>query len=166
MSQTMGDRSDREKLRELLARHLDWEDAHVAYRRAVANFPAELRGIVPDGFARSGWEIIEHLRLAQYDILDFCTNAEYEWPMSMEQYWPASHEPDHESSWDASIEGFQEDLDSLRALALDPDIDLFDLVPTGDTDQTLARELLLAADHTAYHLGQLIALRRALGCWE
>lgn len=156
--------SETKQLRELLARQLDWEAAHVGYRRAVADFPSELRGVVPDGLAHSGWQMAEHIRLAQADILDFCVNPDYvarAWP---EGYWPAVA-PRDEAEWDASVEGYQSDLHALRQLALDDNADLFAAIPWGDS-QTRLRELLLVADHAAYHVGQLVALRRALGCWR
>ncbi len=151
-------------LRNLLARQLDWEEAHVGYRRAVADFPAELRGVVPAGFAHSGWQLLEHLRLAQVDILRFCVDLDYIEPASMDEYWPTDPAPADEGAWEASIAAFQEDLRSLQALALDEAVDLSAAVPQGD-GQTFLRELLLVTDHNAYHLGQFVALRRVLGCW-
>ncbi|MBN2848076.1 MAG: DinB family protein [Coriobacteriia bacterium] len=151
-------------LRELLARQLDWEAAHVGFGRTVADFPPELRGVTPAGFAHSGWEFLEHLRLAQADILAFCVDPGYVEPISMEEYWPAEAAPPDDAAWDASIAAFQADVRALQALALDEGTDLFAPVPTG-SGQTYLRELLLTADHNAYHLGQLVALRRVLGCW-
>lgn len=156
--------SETKQLRELLAGQLDWEAAHVGYRRAVADFPLELRGVVPDGLAHSGWQMTEHIRLAQANILDFCVNPDYvgrAWP---EGYWP-DVAPRDEAEWDASVEGYQNDLQALRQLALDENADLFAAIPWGE-GQTRLRELLLAADHTSYHVGQIVALRRVLGCWR
>jgi hypothetical protein len=152
-------------LRGLIARTLDWEDAHVGFERAVADFPGELRGVVPSGFAHSCWEMLEHLRIAQADILEFCVNPDYAekaWP---DEYWPASVAPADDDAWQASITGFLLDVDALREVALDTSIDLFDEIPHGD-GQTYLRELLLVLDHNAYHLGQFVAARRALGAWE
>lgn len=151
--------------RELLARQLDWEAAHIGFARAVADFPPELRGAVPAGCVHSGWHLLEHMRLAQADILDFCVNPGYTEPAAMEEYWPRADAPANEAEWDASVARHEEDLRSLRRLALDEHVDLFAPIPWGD-GQTIARELLLAADHDAYHLGQLVALRRSLGCWR
>ena len=154
-----------EGLRDLLARQLGWEDAHVGYSRAVADFPSELRGVAPAGFAHTGWEILEHLRLAQADILDFCVDPGYEpqeWPAA---YWPDAPAPQRDDDWEASVARFGEDRAALQRLALDESVDLLTPVPAG-TGQTYLRELLLVADHNAYHLGQLVALRRALGCWR
>ena len=156
--------SEAKQLRELLARQLDSEGAHVGYPRAVADFPSELRGVVPKGFVHSAWQMVEHMRLAQADILDFCVNPDYvarPWPGS---YWP-DVAPRDEAEWEASVEGHRSDLQALRKLALDASIDLFATIPWGD-GQTCLRELLLVADHTAYHVGQLVALRQVLGCWR
>jgi len=152
-------------LRDLLARQLDWEDAHVGYRRAVADFPAELRAVMPVGFAHSGWQLLEHLRLAQVDILRFCVDPGYIEPASMDEYWPAGPAPTDEAAWDASIARFREDMHSLQALALDEAVDLSAPVQRGD-GQTFLRELFLVTDHNAYHVGQFVALRRVLGCWR
>lgn len=153
-----------DQLRELLARQFDWEDAHVGYARAFADFPPDLRGAIPAGAAHSGWELLEHLRLAQADILDFCVNPHYTelaWP---EDYWPASVAPADDAEWEASIARFGSDLGALKRLALDGSVDLFAAIPHGE-GQTYVRELLLAVDHNAYHLGQFVTLRQVLGCW-
>jgi uncharacterized damage-inducible protein DinB len=154
-----------DQLRELLARQLDWEDAHVGYRRAVADFPQELRGVVPAGFAHSGWQLVEHLRRAQTDILDFCLDPDYVEPASLDEYWPGTL-PEDDTAWDGSVRRFEEDLQSLKRLALDEAVDLGVLVPTGAGRQTYLRELLLVVDHNAYHVGQLVTLRRVLGAWH
>jgi hypothetical protein len=150
--------------RELLARVLDWQDAHASYDAAVKGFPPELREVRPPGLPHSGWEEIEHLRITQRDILDFChapTYHERRWP---EEYWPSSPAPPSPSAWNASVAAFQADRDVLKQIALNPKIDLTSVVPHG-TDQTYLRELLVVADHNAYHVGQLILVRRALGAW-
>jgi DinB superfamily len=151
-------------LRELLARLLDWEDAHIGFDAAVANVPAALRGTAPDGLPYSPWQLLEHLRLAQQDILDFCINPRYterRWP---DDYWPHSAVPPPGTAWDESIRKFREDRAALQRLTLDPSIDLTARIPHGQ-GQTYGREVVLAADHAAYHVGQLIAVRRLLGCW-
>lgn len=153
------------EMRLLLANNLDPQDAHVGFDRAVADVPEELRGIVPAGFAHSCWQLVEHLHRAQADILDFCLNADYVYPTSMEEYWP-DIAPADDAEWQSAVEGFLDDVRSLRRLALHETIDLLASVPQGDSAQTYARELLLAADHNAYHLGQLVSARRALGCWR
>jgi hypothetical protein len=150
--------------RVLLASMLDAHDAHVGFDRAVDDLPEALRGVVPPGFSHSCWQFLERMRRAQADILDFCVNPDYVYPASMHDYWP-DVAPADDGQWQASIEGFLADIRSLKGIALDDSIDLFASVPLGDEAQTYARELLLAADHNAYHLGQLVSARRALGCW-
>jgi uncharacterized damage-inducible protein DinB len=152
-------------LREQLAAVLEWEDAHVNFERAVERVPEQKRGVVPDGFAWSLWQLLEHIRLVQYDILDFCRNEQYVEPASMSEYWPASAEPPSPKSWDEAIASVKRDRAALQALGRDESIDLFARVPAG-TGQTFLRELLLVADHTAYHVGQIVAVRRALGMWN
>jgi hypothetical protein len=152
-------------LRELLARMLSWEDAHVGFDAAVAGIPPDLRGTQPPGLPYSPWQLLEHLRRTQRDILEFCRNPGYqelEWPAD---YWPRSPVPPTPAAWDDSIREFQRDRSSLQALAADQTIDLFARIPHG-SGQTYLRELVLVADHTAYHVGQLIAVRRVLGIWK
>lgn len=153
-------------LRELLARQLDWGEAHVGFERALAGFPRELQGVIPPGFAHSGWQLLEHMRRAQADILDFCVNPDYVYPSSLEEYWPEVA-PAADESWDATAAAFEADLAALKRLALDESLDLFEAVPSARTEtQTIARELVLVTDHNAYHLGQLVSTRRALGAWK
>lgn len=152
-------------LRSLLARVLDWEDAHVSFDSAVESVPASARGTVAPGFAWSLWQLVEHIRLTQYDILDFCRNPKYVDPRSMEAYWPSSPEPSSEKAWEESIEAVRRDRVELKRLAQDGSVDLFARIPHG-SGQTYLRELVLVADHTAYHVGQIVAIRRALGIWQ
>lgn len=153
-------------LRELLAHQLDWGEAHVGFTRALADFPEELLGVVPDGYAHSGWQLLEHMRRAQADILDFCVNPDYVYPTSMEEYWPGVT-PGAGESWDATVVAFLDDIAALKRLALDESRELLRPVPAARSEaQTLARELVLVTDHNAYHLGQLVALRRTLGAWQ
>jgi uncharacterized damage-inducible protein DinB len=147
-----------------LARLLNWEDAHVAFDAAVAGLPDELRGRAPAGLPYSPWQLVEHLRITQQDILDFCLNPAYEelaWPLD---YWPATVAPPSPAAWDESLTRFREARAALQRLARDPAIDLTTTIPHG-TGQTYLRELLLAADHSAYHVGELIVVRRLLGAW-
>jgi hypothetical protein len=151
-------------VRELLARLLAWEDAHVGFEKAVANIPAALRGKRPRG-AQSPWELVEHLRITQQDILDFCRNPEsreLQWP---DEYWPTSPAPPSASAWTRSIRQFQQDRKALQQLAADRTLDLHARIPHG-SGQTYMRELVLAADHAAYHVGQLVVVRRLLGIWK
>ena len=151
-------------LRAQLAAILDWQDAHATFDAAVADVPAEMRGRQPEGLPYSPWQLVEHLRITQWDILDFCRNPDYQemrWP---DDYWPPSAEPPSPEAWDESIRGYRADREALKALAADPAIDLFARIPHG-SGQTYLRELLLVADHTAYHVGQIVAVRRLLGIW-
>jgi hypothetical protein len=149
-------------LRDHLARVLDWEDAHVAFDKAVAGIPADKRGARPPGFEHSPWQLVEHMRLALDDILDFCVNDTYvhsmKWP---DDYWPAQ-EP-AAGAWDKSLAAYAASLEKMKTVARESDLTA--LVPTGKGNQTYLRAVLLLADHTAYHVGQLIAVRRALGIW-
>jgi uncharacterized damage-inducible protein DinB len=152
-------------LREFLSKQLAWEDAHASFDAAVAKIPVELRGKQPPGVPYSLWQIVEHLRRTQHDILDFCRNADYqelEWP---QDYWPPSPEPPEPGAWDESITQYREDRRALQDLALDPQTDLYARIPHG-SGQTYLREIVLAADHAAYHVGQLVLVRRVLGIWS
>ena len=151
-------------LRAQLRRILAWQDAHVGFEKSVEGLSPKLRGVRVVGFPHSAWELLEHMRITQHDILDFCRNPGYTemtWP---DDYWPKSAEPPSERAWDDSIAAFRDDRAALEALAADESIDLFATIPHGD-GQTYLRELLLVADHNAYHLGQLVAVRQQLGAW-
>jgi hypothetical protein len=151
-------------LRDPVARLLDWGEAHATFDTAVAGLPEPLRGRAPDGLPYSPWQLVEHLRITQHDLLDFCINPEYrelEWP---NDYWPPSPAPPSAKAWDESVRRFRDDLAALQRLARDPTVDLAARIPHG-TGQTYLRELLLAADHAAYHIGELIVVRRLLGAW-
>jgi hypothetical protein len=152
-------------LRALLARVLDWEDAHVNFDSAIDGLPAKLRGVTPDGLPYSIWQLVEHLRLVQYDILDFCVNAGYEERAFPDDYWPKTVEPPSARAWDKSVAGLRRDRKALADLAGDAKIDLFAKIPHG-AGQTYLRELVLVADHTAYHVGEIVAIRRLLGAWR
>ena len=160
----MGDARD--PLRAHLAHLLDWEEAHVGFDRAVADIPTDMRGAQAQGFVHSPWQILEHMRLAQKDILSFSVSPTYvhelAWP---EDYWPKNPAPPDAGAWDSSIADFKADREKLKQLAGDEHIDLLARVPTCETHQTVLRGILLAAAHTTYHLGQLVAARRALGIW-
>jgi hypothetical protein len=152
-------------LREHLVKLLDWEDAHAGFDKVVADIPPADRGRQPGGLPYSPWQIVEHLRRTQHDILDFCVNPDYEelaWP---DDYWPSSAAPESQKAWDDSIRQFKKDRQALRKLAANTKLDLFARIPHG-SGQTYLRELLLVADHTSYHVGELIVLRRLLGNWK
>jgi uncharacterized damage-inducible protein DinB len=151
--------------RELLSRLLAWEDGHVGYDAVVADIPVAARGTQPHGLPYSAWQLIEHLRITQHDILEFCRNPNYEeleWPAD---YWPTNPAPPSEAAWNESINAFRQDREALKELAADTTLDLTARIPHG-SGQTYARELLLVADHTSYHVGQLVLLRRVLGIWK
>ena len=152
-------------LRDHLVRVLDWEEAHVGFEKAVNGIPADTRGARAPGFEHSPWQLLEHIRLAQDDILDFCVNPKYvhsmKWP---DDYWPADPAPPDDQAWHTSITGYTRGRDRMKDLARDVK-DLAASVPTGKKSQTYLRAILMTADHTAYHVGQLVALRRALGIW-
>jgi hypothetical protein len=150
-------------VRDVLAKLLAWEDTHVGFDTAVADIPEEYRGTRAG--AHSPWEIVEHMRIAQHDILDFSRNSDYkemEWP---KDYWPQTPAPSSPGAWDDSLAAFRRDRDALRQMALDTSIDLTAKIPHGE-GQTYLRELLLVADHTAYHVGQLVLVRQSLGIWK
>jgi DinB family protein len=151
-------------VRDHVSRLLAWQDAHAGFDKAIKDTPVDLRGRRPNGLPHSPWELLEHIRLAQYDILDFCRNPHYKeltWPAD---YWPPSPAPPTAGAWDASLQQFFDDRRALQQLAADQSIDLTSRIPHGN-GQTYLRELLLAADHTAYHVGQLVLVRQLLGAW-
>jgi DinB superfamily len=151
-------------LREQLARFIDFGEAHLKAEAALAGLDPALCGKRPPGLPHSPWELLEHIRITQHDILDFCLNPKYEemkWP---EDYWPQHAAPPDEESWNRSVASFRKDCDGFRALAANARIDLFAKIPHGD-GQTYLRELLLAQDHLSYHTGQLVLVRQALGGW-
>lgn len=153
-------------LRTHLSRTLDWHEAHATFDQAVDGLPAASRGVAAPGFEHTAWQLLEHLRIAQADLLDFCTNAQYahalEWPAG---YWPATPAPPDAAAWDASVAAFRRDRDALKALVMSDSFDLYAPVPSGKPTQTGLRAILLTIDHNSYHIGQLVSLRRALGHW-
>lgn len=138
--------------------------AHVQFMDAIEGFPAPKRGTYVAGLPHTGWQLLEHARLAQWDILEFSRNAQHVSPEFPEGYWPKTPAPQDEKEWEKSVRHFQKDLGEMIKLVRDPRTDLYAKIPHGD-GQTILREALLAADHNAYHLGQLVDLRRALGSW-
>jgi hypothetical protein len=151
-------------LREHLVRLLREGNAHLPFDRAIAGIPPELRGRKPRGIPHSPWRLLEHLRICQWDILEFSRDPKHVSPQFPEGYWPASDAPPSPDAWQQSIEEFSRDLQAMIDLVAAPTTDLFEPIPHGD-GQTILREALLVADHNAYHVGQLVAVRQALGCW-
>jgi hypothetical protein len=151
-------------LRQQLALFIDFGEAHVTAEAAMANLDPALQGMRPQGLPHSAWELLEHIRLTQHDILDFCVNPKYEemkWP---DDYWPPSPAPPNAEAWSKRVASFRKDRDAFRKLATDSKIDLFAKIPHGE-GQTYLRELLLAQYHLSYHTGQLVLVRQALGAW-
>lgn len=153
-----------EEQRTQLVRALAGKDAHVDFNAAIANFPVKLRGQKPDGAPHTAWQLLEHMRIAQADILEFCVNPNYKEPAWPDDYWPKTPAPPDESAWERSIAAFQHDLKSMQSLVADSSRDLYSHIPHGG-GQTLFREALLVVDHNSYHLGQLVMIRYLLGIW-
>lgn len=153
-------------IRAIIAGSLDWKDAHASFEDAVADFPVELRGVRPDGVPWSAWQLVEHIRIALHDILEFALPGEYhamEWP---EDYWPKDPAPPSPTAWDESVAAVRRQTAELKRLLEDDSIDPSATVPHATVPhQTYARSVLLVTDHNAYHVGQLVLLRRLLGAW-
>ena len=152
-------------VREHLLSLLTGSNAHADFEAAIKDLPAKLRGKTPEGAEHSPWQLLEHLRIAQWDILEFSRDAKHKSPDWPSGYWPSSPNPPDEKAWDKSVHAFGKDLKAFCDLIADPAIDLYAKIPHGD-GQTLLREALLIADHNAYHVGQLVLVRRLLGAWK
>jgi hypothetical protein len=152
-------------LRKQLVKLLTSGEAHVDFEAAIKGLPSELRGKTPAGAEHSCWQLVEHLRIALWDIVEFSRNAKHKSPKWPDEYWPKSPEPPSEKAWEESVEAIRADLTVFAALISEKDTDLFAAIPHGD-GQTILREALLAADHNAYHIGQLVIVRRLLGAWK
>jgi hypothetical protein len=158
-------RNNDQVLREHVIYLLDGGGAHAKFSDAVAGLPADLRGKKPGRLPHSAWMLLEHLRLAQRDILEFSRNPKHvspEWPVG---YWPETASPPNSPAWSKSVRQFEKDRKAMQDLVASPKTDLFARIPWGD-GQTILREALLVADHTAYHVAQLIDVRRLLGAWK
>jgi DinB family protein len=139
--------------------------AHADFDAAVANLPSQLRGQKPKGAPYTAWQLLEHLRLAQWDILEFSRDSKHVSPKWPDGYWPKTEAPPSAAAWNNSVRSFRADLKAMAKLVDNPKSDLFARIPHGE-GQTLLREALLVADHNAYHIGQLVLLRRLLGAWK
>jgi DinB superfamily len=158
-------RNDDRFLREHVLYLLDGGGAHARFGDAVAGLPTDLRGKKPGKLPHSAWMLLEHLRLVQWDILEFSRNPKHvspEWPAG---YWPKTAAPPNSRAWGESVRQFENDLTAMQDLVTNPKTDLFARIPWGD-GQTILREALLVADHNAYHVAQLIDVRRLLGAWK
>ncbi len=156
--------ADDQVLRKHLLLLLDGGEAHIDYHHATANMPTERQGQKPAGMPYTPWQQLDHIRISQWDILEYIRNPKHvspPWPLG---YWP-DPAPPTPNAWEESIRGFERDREALRRLVADPATSLIAQLPHGRRGHTLLREILLVADHTAYHLGQLIVLRRLLGSW-
>ena len=138
--------------------------AHLDFEAALADLPVELRGSKPKGLPHTPWRLLEHMRLAQWDILEFSRNPKHKSPAFPGGYWPHGDAPPSAGAWDHAVASFRADLQAMQDLVADPATDLFAPIPHGE-GQTILREALLLADHNSYHLGQLVTVRRLLGAW-
>jgi len=139
--------------------------AHANFEDVVKALPPKLRGAKPANYPHSPWMLLEHMRIAQWDILEFSRNSKHASPSWPEGYWPDRDAPSSASAWEKSANNFRADLKAMQDLVADPRTDLFARIPWGD-GQTILREALLVADHNSYHLGQLVDVRRLLGAWK
>jgi hypothetical protein len=154
-----------QSLREHLVSLLSGGQAHTTFEDAIKDLPAKLRGMKPENFPHSPWMLLEHLRIAQSDILEFSRSKSHESPKWPEGYWPKDPEPPSSGAWTKSVNQFKSDMKAMQDLVKNPKTDLFAKIPWGD-GQTILREALLTADHNAYHIAQLVDVRRLLGAWE
>jgi hypothetical protein len=154
-----------QSLRKELDRLLAGKGAHADFDAAVADFPAKLRGLRPEGSPHTAWELLEHLRIAQWDMLEFSRDPKHVSPTWPAGYWPGRPAPENAADWDKSVKAFHHDLAAMRKLVSDSESDLFTPFAHGE-GQTLLREAMQVADHNAYHVGELIFLRRLLGAWK
>lgn len=157
-------RSEDGLLKEHLVYLLKGGGAHLHFEAAIDGLPAELRGRRAAGLSHTAWQLLEHMRIAQWDILEFSRNPKHVSPDFPEGYWPKTEAPPSGDAWEKSAGEFQRDLKAMIALARNPRTALLEPIPHGE-GQTILREALLLADHNAYHLGQLVGLRQALGAW-
>jgi hypothetical protein len=140
-------------------------NAHAKFDDVIADLPPKLRGTKPENFPHTAWMLLEHLRIAQFDILEFSLNSKHKSPPWPQGYWPKTEAPPSGEAWSKSVEEFHRDLKAMQDLVSNPDTDLFAKIPRGE-GQTILREALLLADHNSYHLGQLLDVRRLLGAWK
>ncbi len=152
-------------LRKRLVELLESGEAHVGISDALADFPAEKGGAYANGLEHTGWQLLEHIRLAQWDILEFSRDPKHVSPDFPDGYWPKTSGPRDDAEWTKSVQSVASDLRSMISLVMNPRTDLHAAFPWGD-GQTLLRQALLLADHNAYHVGQMVDLRRALGIWK
>ncbi len=151
-----------ESLRSHLVDVLRGGHAHPPIDQVLARWPEQLRGSKPDGANHTAWQLLEHLRIAQWDILGFSISPDHVSPEFPDGYWPEGGEPPNDEAWDESASQFEKDLEAMQSLVLDPATDLYARIPHGD-GQTVLKEALTLTSHNSYHIGQLMTLRRILG---
>ena len=157
--------SEARALRDHLLELMRCGSAHLGPDQALAGLPEHLRGERPAGGPHSAWELLEHLRITQWDILEFSRNPHHTSPPWPEGYWPETPAPPDAAAWDETVKAFYRDLQAMQDLVADPNTDLYAKLPWGE-GQTVLREALLVADHNAYHLGQIVTVRQMLGAWN
>jgi uncharacterized damage-inducible protein DinB len=157
--------AESDALRQHVLDLLRGRNAHADFDTVLADFPSRLRGIKPPGAPHTGWQLLEHMRIAQLDILKFSQDAKHKSPAWPDGYWPKTEAPPSAASWNNSLRSFRADLKAMAKLVADKKTDLFARLPHG-SGQTILREALLIADHNSYHLGQIVVLRRLLGAWK
>jgi len=157
--------TDKPDWRAIVASSLDWEQAHSKLESVVKGLTPALQGLRPAGYPHSAWELLEHIRITQRDLLDFCQNPEYEeklaWP---QDYWPPTPAPPTPGAWEQCISDYRRDREALVRFTNESKIDLTEKIPRG-TGQTYLRTILVAVDHASYHVGQIVSVRRLLGAW-
>jgi hypothetical protein len=153
------------KLREHLLDLMGGGNAHLDFETAIADLPEPLRGARPPGLPHTPWRLVEHMRIVLWDILQFSIDPNHKSPEFPRGYWPEGDAPPDPDAWDRTIAAFEADMEAMARLVADPATDLFAPIPHGQ-GQTILREALLVADHNAYHLGQLVVVRRLLGAWH
>jgi DinB family protein len=161
----MPDTTNDKSLRKHLTKLLEASEAHPDFQTASKKLPLDIQSKKPEGADHSAWELLEHMRIAQWDILEFTRNPKHKSPEFPKGYWPGKSQPNNDAAWGKSVKAFEADLKAMVEIVTDPAYDLFAEIPHGD-GQTILREALLLADHNAYHLGQLVQLRKQLGAWE
>lgn len=157
--------SPEHSIREHVLALLQGGNAHATLEDAVSKFPSKLRGVKPDGLPYSAWQLLEHIRIAQWDILEFSSNPKHVSPKWPDGYWPTAEAVPDSTSWDSSIRQIKADLKAMQELVKNPKTDLYTPIAHGD-GQTILREALLIADHNAYHVAEIVVVRRLLGCWR
>jgi hypothetical protein len=155
-------------LRDLLVRQLDGGHAYATFADAIRDLPAELRGVRPEGAAHSPWQVLEHMRISQWDIVDFSRDPEHQSPKWPAGYWPEDEAPPNGAAWDASVKEFERELAAMKRLIAKRSTDLFAKIdhPEAQPHHTVAREAMVLSEHNGYHTAEMIVLRRLLGAWN